>query len=177
MRYPCPALTAAIMIAGLGLALAGCSGMNRSGTWPSLQTRPGEIAPMVPRFAPGACADCAPDAAPVAAAQPEPPAVPADIAQRLDRIAASITAVERALPAQQRATAAAVSGSAAKRDGEADVQRSRYEALFLPLATADQALDRIDDDLAGTVDIEAFQNRIAALRDRLAKLEAARTAY
>lgn len=167
----------------LALTLAGCSGMNRGGEWPTLAPRPGEIAPMVPRTPLGACPGCGQDvfAAPAA---PVPPALlppPADAAGRLAAIDKAIADVEAAYPAQRRATQAAMlaaRGAAADSNAavQAELERSRLESLFLPLAIPSKALDTLADDLAGRADTESLTARIAALRDRLARLETQRLA-
>ncbi|MEY2883610.1 MAG: hypothetical protein RL490_1334 [Pseudomonadota bacterium] len=156
------------------LLLAGCSGMNQAGPWPSLATRPGEQAPLVPRTPLGQCAGCGQDMvappAPVAAPLPPPPAT---IPARLASVAATLTKLEQQVPAQRRAALAAI--AAARGDeGGIEVARSRYESLFLGLGVEDRALDTISDDATGTTGAEAIAAQVAALRARLAALDAAR---
>ena len=164
------------------LTLAACSGMNRGGEWPTLAPRPGELSPMVPRTPLGAaCAGCGQDVF-TAAETPAPslPPPPADAAARLAAIDKAIAAVEAAYPAQQRATAAATAAArGASADSnlaiQAEVEISRLESLFLPLASQSKALDGLDDDLAGRADTGALTARAATLRARLDALEATRT--
>lgn len=165
---------------------AGCSGMQRGADWPTLAPRPGEISPMVPRTPLGACAGCGQDvfAAPAAppVAPPTAPALlpaPADTAARLNAIAAAIAAVETSIPGQRRTADAAIAAASGKADDsnaatEAEVQRSRLEALYLPLAVEASALDDVEDAITGKADTAALVARIASLRGRLAKLEADR---
>ncbi len=162
------------------LLLPGCIGMNRGESWPTLAPRAGEVSPLVPRTPLGACAGCGQDmieTAPPAAA-PLPP-VPADVAGRLAAADKAIAAIEAAAPAGRaawaRAEAAAV-GQAADSNAatEVEVQRSRYESLLLPLAVQERALDTIEDDLTGKADAEAGLASVAALRARIAVLDAAR---
>lgn len=165
------------------LALAGCSGMNRGGKWPTLAPRPGEISPLVPRTPLGACAGCGQDITiePVVPPAPVVVPVPADTMRRLDAVASALAAVETALPAQQRRTSAAIAAARGRDDSsnvavEADLQRSRLEALFLPIDVQAKQLDDLEDALAGTTGSEPYRERIAALRARIATFEAARGA-
>jgi hypothetical protein len=175
LRFP---VIATIMLA----ALAGCSSSMRHGTWPSLAPRPGEMSPMVPRTPLGShCGGCGADMvgpAPTVAAPPAPPPpVPADAEARLAAVAAAIAEVDRRYPALRRVTDAALAarrGDAADRASEAEVQRSRLEALFTGLSAQARALDGLEDDLVGTSDSAALAARIAALRTELARLEALR---
>lgn len=156
--------------------LVGCTASG--GEWPSLNPRPGEAAPLVARPALG-CNGCGGDLATPAPAPAAIPAAPADAAARLAAIETSIAEVEAALPVQQRelerATARA-SGTAVDSDAAAaaEIERSRYATLFVPLSGAARRLDDLEDDLAGTDGAEANAAAIAALRTRLAALEAAR---
>lgn len=166
----------------LGVLLAGCRGGDRSGAdWPTLAPRAGEVTPMVPRTPLGACPGCGPDlATPAVAAAPAPlPPPPADSAARLDAVATAIAEIEEAYPAQRRTTEAAIKAAtrgSIDASGEAEVQRSRLEALLLPLAVQTRTLDDLEDDLAGKAATAALLARIAELRGRIARLEAARDA-
>jgi hypothetical protein len=104
--------------------------------------------------------------------------VPADAATRVDAVAKVIAAVEADYPAQLALTEKAIAAGRAGGDAEveAEVQRSRLEAIFLPLSAQRQILDGVSDDLIGKADTAALQTRIADLRGRLAKLEAVRAA-
>lgn len=161
------------------LALSGCAGMNRGESWPTLAPRAGEISPLVPRTPMGACAGCGQDFVTPPSADPALPAVPADVPGRLAAVAQAIAAIEVAAPARRadwaRAEAAAV-GKASDSDAatEAEVQRSRYESLLLPLGIEERALDGIEDDLTGKADNAAGIATVAALRARIAALDAAR---
>ncbi|GGE20003.1 hypothetical protein GCM10011529_28260 [Polymorphobacter glacialis] len=178
---PVRAPVALVSIIG-ALALSGCSGMNRDGKWPTLAPRAGEISPLVPRTPLGACAGCGQDMiappAPPPVAVALPPA-PADTVSRLDAIDKAIAEVAAAFPAQRRALRTALAAAAGKADDsnaatEAEVERSRFETLFLPLAVQDKALDAMEDDLAGRAATEAYRERIAGLRARIVTLEADR---
>ncbi|OYU16062.1 MAG: hypothetical protein CFE37_03240 [Alphaproteobacteria bacterium PA4] len=157
------------------LLLAGCSGMNQAGPWPSLATRPGEQAPLVPRTPLGPFAGCGQDmiAAPAPVAAPLPP-LPADIPARLAAVDAALAQLELQMPAQRRAALAAIAAAGGD-DGGIEVARSRYESLFLGLGIQDRALDAIGDDATGTTGSDAVAAQVAALRARLAALDAART--
>jgi hypothetical protein len=162
-------------------ALSGCAGMNRGESWPTLAPRAGEVSPLVPRTPLGACAGCGQDlvAAPAAATVAALPPVPADVAARLAGVETAIAAVEAAAPARRADWARAAAAAAGKADDsdaatEAEVQRSRYEALLLPLGIEERALDVIEDDLTGKADAEAGLARVAALRARIAALDDAR---
>jgi hypothetical protein len=162
------------------VALAGCAG-DSAGKWPSLAPRAGEIRSDLAVAAPGTCPGCGTEFAGAdipAPPLPPPPPLPADAGQRLAAIGEVIAAVEAQLPAQTRQANTAI--AAARRDAalvaEAEVERSRYEALFLPLAVEDRRLDALEDDVAGRAGNDAVVAGIAALRLRLAALQAARTA-
>ncbi len=116
-------------------------------------------------------------AAPVEEAPVVLPSVPADVAGRIDAAEKAVAVVEAAYPAQLRETEAAIAAAAGGNVdavGEAEVQRSRLESLFLPLAVQSRVLDGVDDDLAGTAGGEALLARASALRARIADLEAVR---
>jgi hypothetical protein len=161
------------------VALSACASLDRKESWPRLAPRAGELSPLVPRTPLGACAGCGLDAAPPPPPPAPPPPVPADVPARLARIGAAIAIIEAAAPARradwQRAAAAA-SGKPADSDAmtEAEVQRSRYEALLLPLGIEARALDAIEDDLAGKADAAAGLAGVAALRARITALDAPR---
>jgi hypothetical protein len=163
----------------LVLLLAGCTRGGEDQPWPTLAPRAGEASPLVPRTPLGACPGCGQDmiAAPVVVAAPPLPPVGADVAGRIDAVGTAIAEVEAAYPAQLRTTQAAVrlaAAGGADAVGEAEVQRSRLESLFLPLAVQGRALDAIEDDLAGKAGAEVPRARVEALRARLAALQAVR---
>jgi len=173
-----------VVTACLGVGLAGCADKT-AGAWPSLAPRPGEAAPMVPRTA-LACQGCGAEFAgapvPNSSPPPAPRLAPADAARRLEAAAATVAAAEAKVPAQQRVTAAAVAaarGAPADSDRAslAEVERSRFENLFLPLAEPARQLDALEDELVGTAGSEALTAGIAALRERLAVLERERRAF
>jgi hypothetical protein len=175
MRRP-----ALLLLVALAATLPACS--HDGEKWPSLAPRPGEIAPLVPRTPLGACAGCGADvAAAAAAAEPPPPAlqpVPADVATRLDAVASTLATIAADYPAQLAITNKAVTAASAGGDAaiEAEVQRSRLEAIFLPLSAQGQALDGISDDLIGKADAEPYVARVTALRAEIARLAAVRNA-
>ncbi len=161
------------------VALSGCAGLNRGESWPTLAPRPGEVSPLVPRTPLGACAGCGQDmiAAPPAVAAL--PSVPADVAARLARVETAIAAIEAAAPARRADWTRAAAAAAGKADDsdaatEAEVQRSRYESLLLPLGIEERALDSIEDDLTGKAEADAGLASVAALRARIAALTEAR---
>lgn len=163
--------------------LAGCASANRGGDWPSLAPRAGELSPLVPRNPLGPCAACGQDvfATPVVPPPTALPPAPADAAARLAAIEAALVEIEREFPAQRRAAAAAIAAAAGKAADsnaatDAEVQRSRLEALFQPLARQAKALDALEDDLTGKADAGALLTRLTTLRDRLDKLDADRAA-
>jgi hypothetical protein len=176
MRAP-----AFLMLVALVAALPGCASRNASGKWPSLEPRPGEIAPLVPRTPLGACANCGADvfpAAPVPSPPPPPLPAPADATVRMNAVAKVLATIEAAYPAQlalaEKASAAATAGGDA--EVEAEVQRSRLESIFLPLSAQGQILDGVSDDLIGKADTAPLDARLAELRARIARLEAVRAA-
>ena len=163
-------------------ALSACASLDSKESWPTLAPRAGELSPLVPRTPLGACAGCGQDAAAMPPAPPSslpPPPVPADVPARLARVEAAIAAIEAVSPASradwQRAVAAAA-GKPADSDAmtEAEVQRSRNEALLLPLGIEARALDAIEDDLAGKADAATGLAGVVALRARIAALDAPR---
>jgi hypothetical protein len=161
------------------LLLVGCTRDGEGAKWPTLAPRPGELSPLVPRTPLGNCPGCGQDmiAAPVVVEPPPLPPVGADVAGRIEAVGKAIAEVEAAYPAQLRTTQTAVRQAAAgdaDAVGEAEVQRSRLESLFLPLAVQARALDAIEDDLAGKADTGPALARVAALRARLAALQAVR---
>ncbi|KPF75791.1 hypothetical protein IP88_07040, partial [alpha proteobacterium AAP81b] len=110
-----------------------------------------------------------------------PPAAPADAAARFAAIGTDLAAVEAALPDARRAADQAIAAAAGKpADSDAaaaaEIARSRYQEAFVPVADAERRLDRLDDDLAGTAGAAEFAPQLAALRARLAALDAARDA-
>jgi hypothetical protein len=168
-----------LLLLSLLAALSGCAGMNRGESWPTLAPRLGEVSPLVPRTPLGACAGCGQDLVAAPAAVAALPPVPANMAARLAKVETAIAAVEAAAPARRADWARAATAAAGKADNsdaatEAEVQRSRYEALLLPLGIEERALDAIEDDLTGKADAEAGLARVAALRARIAALDEAR---
>ena len=145
------------------------------GEWPTLAHRPGEIA--VDGTALPKCPGCGVD---MVAAPPLPPAaplpLPADTDQRLAAATAVIADAEAKAPAQARRANAAIAAARADagRQGDAEVERSRFETLFLPLAAEDRRLDVLADDIAGRDGADGVMARIAELRARLTALETAR---
>jgi hypothetical protein len=164
------------------LLLAGCTRGGEDAPWPTLAPRAGEVSPMVPRTPVGACPGCGQDllAAPAPAETPPLPPLPpvgADVAGRIAAVDKAIAEVEAAYPAQLRTTRAAVRAAESGGEdavGEAEVQRSRLESLFLPLAVQARTLDEIEDDLAGKAGTAAPLARVEALRGRIETLQAVR---
>ncbi len=151
--------------------------------WPSLAPRANEVSPLVPRVPLGRCVGCSPDAP---AAPPPLPAlaglpaiteatIPADADQRLGAIEAEIRRVESRWPVLQREARQAIAAAGAEaRDIEAEAQASRFEALFQPLGEQDAALAGLQAALADAAGGEALASPAAALRARLAELDAVR---
>lgn len=170
MRYPFVLL----------IFLAACAS-DMQGKWPSLAPRAGEARSDAITPAPGKCPGCGAEfvgAEAPAAPLPAPLPLPADAEQRLAAIAGVIAGVEAQVPAQAGSASAAI--AAARRDqallADAEVERSRYEALFLPLSIEERRLDVLGDEVAGRAGGEAVLAAIDALRVRLAALQAARAA-
>ena len=165
MRNLFPVLFPALLILG------GCaSGMQ--GKWPTLAPRPGEIS--ADGTALPTCPGCGTDLVarpPVTVTAPQPLPLPADVADRLAATTATIAEVEDKAPAQARRARAAI---AAAQSGDVEVERSRFEALFLPLAVAERRLEVLADDVAGRNGAEAVLVRNGELRARLASLETLR---
>jgi hypothetical protein len=160
-------------------ALAGCTRGGEDQPWPTLAPRAGEVSPLVPRTPMGACPGCGQDmvAVPVVVPPPALPPVGTDVAGRLAAVDKAIAEIEAAYPEQLRITQAAVrkeTSGAPDAEAEAEVQRSRLESLFLPLAIQARALDEIDDDLAGKAGTETWLPQLEKLRQRLAALQAVR---
>lgn len=158
------------------LILSGCA-KDMQGKWPSLASRPGEGAPDVPVTGPCATAGCGQDMiAPPAPAAPPPAPLPADTESRLAETTKVIADIEAKAPAQQRTAIAVI--NAARRDparsGDAEVERSRFESLFMPLSIEDRRLELLSDDVAGRDGAEAVLARIETLRARLAALQVQR---
>ncbi len=171
----------------LALSLAGCAGQGRD--WPSLNPRPGEISPMVPRAVPGvgrcareAGADCGPPVAappPALADVPAPPtpitaAAAANEVAALETLVAEVEAAaaprRAAVDAARRAAGNAAGDSAAASRLEA--AQSALSAALAPLASADYrraalavALGDVPDGKALLPRLEALARRIAALQD------------
>jgi hypothetical protein len=145
------------------------------GKWPSLAARPGEIASdVVPT---GPCAGCGQDV--TAVAPPSPPEarpLPADVDARLAGVAKVIADIEAKAPAQARTARAAIvaARSSPDRSGDAEVERSRFEALFMPLSIEERRLDVLTDDVTGRDGADAVLARIAELRARATTLQALR---
>lgn len=156
------------------LLLAGCAG-DMQGKWPTLAPRPGEIS--ADGTALPTCPGCGADMVP----KPAPPVVaplplPADVGERLTATTVVITDIEAKAPPQARRADAAIAAARADpgRSGDAEVERSRFEALFLPLAVEERRLDVLADDVAGREGAEGVMTRIASLRARLAAMETLR---
>jgi hypothetical protein len=102
--------------------------------------------------------------------------MPVDTEARLVSIDTAIAAVEAQAPGQARTAIAAI--NAARRNAavssDAEVERSRYESLFLSLSIEGRRLDVLGDAVAGRDGAEAVLARIAALRSRLDGLQQAR---
>ncbi|MBC7505361.1 MAG: hypothetical protein H7267_06520, partial [Sandarakinorhabdus sp.] len=104
--------------------------------------------------------------------------LPADVQARLTNIVGIIAGVEAKVPAQARTATAAINAARrdAARSGDAEVERSRYEALFMPLSIEDRQLEVLSDDVVGRDGADAVLAQIADLRARLAALDKQRTA-
>ena len=157
--------------------VAGCNS-DMQGKWPSLATRPGEASPDLSVPVTGPCAGCGQDmVAPPVAAAPAPAPLPADADARLAATAGIIAGVEAKAPGEARTATAAI--GAARRNqalsGDAEVARSRFESLFLPLSIEERRLDVLTDAVAGRDGADPMLTRIADLRARLAALQAMRT--
>ena len=180
------------MIGRLFLVLAllgGCASDDKI-VWPSLAPRANEVSPLVPRVPLGACAGCdsglaaagmsAPgmSAPPAALGMPELPELPADVAGRLVAISSGIAALEGRLPEARAEGRAAVSRArdAEERMAEADVQASRFEALFLGLGELDAELIMLEQGLVVRPEMAALMAEAARLRARLDALEVLRVA-
>jgi hypothetical protein len=173
----------ALLIGGLAL-LAGCAGRNGEGGtgWPTLEPRTDERSVMVPRIASGACATCGPDRTGASAQRLAPPdlpplaqPLPADLRDRLDAIDATLARLEQDWPAAlERGRAAIARARPDRRETEAEVQASRYEALFQPLGREDAALAALEALLPDAPGGEAWTDEVAALRARADALAAAR---
>lgn len=169
------------------LALAGCAG--RGGDWPTLNPRPGEISPMVPRNVPGLgrCprgngADCAPTPEAVAPAAPDMPAPTAPPTQlsaetelaALEALAAQVEAAAAPARAARDAARAAAAGSAS--DSAAASAREAAEtalsSALAPLAAADYRRAALADALREAPALaDALQPRLAALAARMQALQ------
>jgi hypothetical protein len=171
-------------------ALAGCATSDDK-RWPSLAPRANEVSPLVPRVPLGACAACAPDASPDTnivftappplLAAPAPLPFPADAADRMAAIEAAIADVETRWPGQRQKARAAIAAASSANTTEAEVQASRYEALFLPLGDTSAALETLEDSLADQPQSAeqappTLAARALAARLRLDQLEAVRAA-
>ena len=167
----------------LALLLAGCTS-EMHGKWPSLAARPGEIASDATGAATGPCAGCGQDlaaATPSSALAPPLPALqplPADVDARLVESTRMIADIEARAPAQARTATAAIAAARNNpdRQGDAEVERSRFESLFMPLSIEERRLDLLTDDVAGRAGADAVAAQIAALRERIAALQALRVA-
>jgi hypothetical protein len=158
----------------IALLLAGCSS-KMHGKWPSLAARPGEIASDASPTGP--CAGCGQD---VTAVTPPPPSVamplPADVDTRLAEVTKVIGDIEAKAPAQARTARATIAAakSSPDRQGDVEVERSRFEALFMPLAIEERRLDVLTDDVTGREGADPVLARIAELRARAAALQTLR---
>ena len=171
----------------LALLLVGCAG--RSNDWPSLNPRPGEISPMVPRNVPGVgrCprsdASCAPPVEAVAPAAPDmpaptPPPTPAAAQAELAALEAVVAQVEAAAAparAARDAARAAAAGSAA--DSAAALRLEAAEsglgAALAPLAGVDYRRAALAEALRDApAEATALGSRLDALASRIAALQA-----
>jgi hypothetical protein len=160
----------------LVVLLAGCSS-EMHGKWPSLAARPGEIASDATGGATGPCAGCGQDvSAPTPPPAPALQPLPADVDTRLAETMRVIADIETRAPAQARTANAAIAAARTNpdRQGDAEVERSRFESLFMPLSIEERRLDLLTDDVAGRAGADAVVARIAALRVRIAALQALR---
>lgn len=174
------------------LLLAGCAAGKDADSdrtmkpgWPSLAPRVGEVSPLVPRVPLGACMDCGPDGltsvtTPALPAMIDLPAptrsvLPANIDARLLQIENTIARIENEWPAvRARSNATTASAGAGAVETEANVQASRFEALFQPLGLEDAALSALEVMLHDAEGADAYAPRVEALRARLVALEAIR---
>lgn len=159
----------------IAVLLAGCSS-EMHGKWPSLASRPGEIG--ADAGAAARCAGCGQDVAATAVVPPplEARPLPADVDTRIADITKVIVAIESEAPVKARTASAAIAAAARDpaRQGDAEVERSRFESLFMPLSIEERRLDILTDDVAGRDGAEPVLARIAALRARAAALQALR---
>ena len=179
-RFPCPCcnggggVAAAAMNAPLPLPaaplllllLAGCVSAGE-GRWPTLAKRAAERDSGGP-----VCARC--NSAAVVTPVPVPPPVPLPpgIDAGLAAIERDLTAAEAALPGRVEALRRA---QAAARDRdetddvsvEAEVQRTRFEAVLMPLGDWEDQLATLTETIAGAADAGAVAARIGALQDRI----------
>ena len=154
------------------LILAGCAG-NADGKWPSLAARPGELA-RDPGSGELACAGCnAGDVLPVAAVSVPLAPLPADVEARLAETTRTVGEIEAKAPAQGKRAAAAIAAAlrSPALSGDAEVERSRFEALFLPSSIEVRRLEVLADDVAGRNGAGAVLVRIEALQRRIEALE------
>lgn len=168
-----------LILAVLGIGLAGCAG-DMKDKWPSLAPRAGEVPSGLPMPATGYCAGCGQDVVAGATVPPSPAALkpmPADTDARLASIAAVIAGVEAKVPAQARITMAVIAAvhRDPSRSGDAEVERSRYESLFLPLSIEDSRLVVLTDNVVGRNGADAVLAKVIDLRARLAALQQKRT--
>lgn len=175
-----PGIILIVMLAGCASDDAGEDVAIKPG-WPSLAPRAGEVSPLVPRVPAGACAGCNSGPAvvvtPALADLPAPvrAVLPADAEARLASIETAVAAVEAAWPRALDAARAAVRNApAGARDTEADVQASRFEALFQSLGAQDAALAALEPVLAEAEGGDTLNGRAADLRARLDALDDAR---
>jgi hypothetical protein len=164
------------------MLFAGCAGGDK-GAWPSLAPRSNEVSPLVPRVPLGACAGCDSGTAsswtpapPVLLGAPELPPLPADLSGRLAALSTALAEVEGRWPEARTAAQAAVARAvdAEDRVSEAEVQASRFEALFLGLGEVDAELMLIEEALALRPELAGEADAVAALRARLEALEEVR---
>ena len=168
----------------LAFLLAGCAA--RGGDWPTLNPRPGEISPMVPRNVPGlgrcstAGADCAPPApaAPAAFDNPAPSAPPSQAAAEteLAAIEAVVAQVEAAVgPARAARDTARAAASGLASDSSAGSKREAAESALLsalaPLASADYRRAALAEAMRETPAAAELAQRLDALARRIAALQ------
>ncbi len=152
------------------LLLAGCAA-DGAGRWPTLARRAGE------RDSGPVCPRCGPDdpAAAVVAPPAQLPLPPAGADAELAGIDRELLTVERAVPPQIDALARAQVRARGKDEAddaavEAEVQRTRLDALLAPLDDWQERLTALADSIAGTQGGEAVTLRVTALQDRIAAL-------
>lgn len=107
---------------------------------------------------------------------PQPVSLPADVEERLAVIDAELARIEAAWPAARTSGRVAIrSAGPGAAETEAEVQASRFEALFQPLGRQDSALTALEALLPDPASNPAIASRFTALRTRLSALDATRS--